>query len=94
VRVVPLAEATGTPFILPSALTVSDGSYPLTRPLYLHIDKSPSEPLSPAVYELLRFITSRDGQEAVLRAGFFPLPMDEVDKIQVALKDVAHAPTP
>jgi phosphate transport system substrate-binding protein len=96
VRVVPLAEAAGTPFIMPSGSTVADGSYPLRRPLYLHIDKSPNEPLPPAVQELMRFVTSRDGQEAVLRAGFFPLPIEEVDKIQVAIKDASGsvAPTP
>jgi phosphate transport system substrate-binding protein len=89
VRVVPLAEAAGQPFIIPSATSVADETYPLRRLLYLHVDKSPEEPLSGAIAELVRFVTSREGQEAVVRAGFFPLPMSEVDKSQVALK---HSP--
>ncbi len=96
VKVVPLAEAPGKPYITPSASTVADETYPLRRLLYLHVDKAPNDPLQSPVSELLRFITSRDGQEAVVRAGFFPLPMSEVDKIQVALKESVgeSLPTP
>lgn len=71
VRVVPLAEGSGQPFVTPSAATVADETYPLRRLLYLHFDKAPSEPLPGVVTELVQFITSRDGQEAVVRAGFF-----------------------
>jgi phosphate transport system substrate-binding protein len=89
VRVVPLADAAGHPFVIPSATSVADETYPLRRLLYLHVDKSPEEPLSGCIAELVRFVTSREGQEAVVRAGFFPLPMSEVDKSQVAVK---HSP--
>jgi phosphate transport system substrate-binding protein len=85
VRVVPLAEADGMPFITPSSKTVSDQSYPLRRVLYLYIDKSPKTPLPAAAQEFLTFIMSQEGQEAVMKAGFFPLPQAQAVKSAVAL---------
>jgi len=80
VRMVPLAENEGMPFITASSATVADQTYPLHRILYVYLDKSPKSPLPPAAQEFLVFITSREGQEAVVRAGFFPLPMNQVTK--------------
>lgn len=85
VRIVPLAENQGMPFVAPTAATVSDQTYPLRRMLYLYVDKSPKAPLAPAVQEFLTFVTSREGQEAVMKAGFFPLPMKQVKKNVLAL---------
>jgi len=85
VRIVPLAENQGMPFVAPTAATVSDQTYPLRRMLYLYVDKSPKAPLAPAVQEFLTFVTSREGQEAVMKAGFFPLPLNQVKKNFLAL---------
>lgn len=85
VRVVPLAEAAEMPFVTPSAATVSDQSYPLRRVLYLYINKDPKAPLPAAAQEFLTFIMSQDGQEAVVKAGFFPLPPAQAAKSAVAL---------
>ncbi|MGE5708791.1 MAG: PstS family phosphate ABC transporter substrate-binding protein [Nitrospira sp.] len=85
VRVVPLAESAGMPFVTPSSLTVADQTYPLRRVLYLYIDKSPKTPLPAAVQEFLMFIMSYDGQQAVMKAGFFPLPPSQASKSAVAL---------
>lgn len=86
VRIVPLAEIEGMPFVSPSASTVADQTYPLRRLLYLYLDKAPGASLSPAVQEFLTFVKSREGQEAVVRAGFYPLPMDQVAHFAVALE--------
>lgn len=85
VRVVPLAEAAGMPFVRPSASTVADQTYPLRRVLYLYIDKAPNAPLPAAAQEFLKFIMTQEGQEAVSKAGFFPLPVGEAAKSAVAL---------
>lgn len=85
VRIVPLAEAPGMPFVTPSSSTVADQTYPLRRVLYLYIDKDPNAPLPPAIQEFLTFIMSQDGQEAVMKAGFFPLPPAQAAKSAVAL---------
>lgn len=85
VRAVPLAEAAGTPFVTPSPASVADQSYPLRRMLYLYFDKSPKASLPPAAQEFLVFLMSLDGQQAVVKAGFFPLPAQQVNKSAVAL---------
>ena len=85
VRILPLAEAAGMPFITPSATTVTDQTYPLRRVLYLYLDKNPKNPLPDVVKEFLAFIMSQEGQEAVIKAGFFPLPATQLTKSAVAL---------
>ena len=85
VRIVPLAETEGAPFIAPSASTVADQTYPLRRLLYLYLDKAPDASLSPALQEFLSFVKSREGQETVVKAGFYPLPVDQLEKFFVAL---------
>ena len=73
VRVVPIAEQQGDPYIMPTADTVADGTYPLNRSLYLYVKKGAKGEFEPAILEFLRFANSRDGQQTVARAGFFPL---------------------
>jgi phosphate transport system substrate-binding protein len=85
VRAVPLAEHEGMPFITPSSVTVASQAYPLRRVLYLYVDQSPTSPLSPAAQEFLTFIASREGQETVVRAGFYPLPLPQVEQISASL---------
>ncbi|BCA52898.1 phosphate-binding protein PstS [Nitrospira sp. KM1] len=85
VRAVPLAETAGMPFVPPSSATVADQTYPLRRVLYLYVNKSPKAPLPPAAQEFLAYIMSHEGQEAVIKAGFFPLPLNQVQKNAVAL---------
>lgn len=85
VRLVPLAEAVGMPFVTPAASTVADQTYPLRRVLHLYIDKDPNAPLSAAAQEFLSFIMTQEGQEAVTKAGFFPLPAGVATKGAVAL---------
>jgi len=80
VRILPLAEAPGMPFVTPSATTITDQTYPLRRVLYLYLDKDPKSPLPDVVKEFLTFIMSQEGQEAVIKAGFFPLPASQVTK--------------
>lgn len=92
VRVIPLAEAAGTPYVTPSAATVADQTYPLRRVLYLYIDKAPNVPLPAAAQEFLTFIMTQEGQEAVTKAGFFPLPPGEAMKSAVALGLSSPAP--
>ncbi|HKT35370.1 MAG TPA: PstS family phosphate ABC transporter substrate-binding protein [Nitrospira sp.] len=85
VRILPLAEAEGMPFVTPTATTIADQTYPLRRVLYLYLDKNPKKPLPDVVKEFLAFIMSHEGQEAVIKAGFFPLPANQMAKTAVAL---------
>lgn len=80
VRMVPLAEETGAPAMLPSPENVSGSQYPLARPLYLYVNKNPKDKLDPLVWEFLKFINSRQGQETVARANFYPLTSTQISK--------------
>lgn len=93
VRMIPLAEAAGMPYVMPASSTVADQTYPLRRVLYLYVNKSPKEPLPDAAQEFLTFIASYEGQEAVMKAGFFPLPPSQASKSAVA-RGLSAAPKP
>lgn len=73
VRVLPLAYR-GKNHVLPTPESLSDGSYPLARPLYIYINQPPGHPLSPRLREFLLFVLSREGQAMVLHEGYTPLP--------------------
>lgn len=89
VRIVPIAENDGMPLITPSPATVADKTYPLRRLLYLYLDKAPGASFPAAIQEFLEFVKSREGQEAVVRAGFYPLPLDQMHKLSVALQSAS-----
>jgi phosphate transport system substrate-binding protein len=80
VRAVPLAEKEGGPFNEASQQNADNGSYPLWRHLYLYVNKAPNKPLDPIVGEFLKFIYSKEGQQVVVKDGFFPLKADAVEK--------------
>lgn len=80
VRILPLAERVGTAYVTPSPETVANGTYPLSRQLYLYAKKDPNSGLDPAILEFLKFINSRQGQDVVMKAGAYPLPAHQVAK--------------
>lgn len=80
VRAVPLVEQEGRPYVAPSRESVMNGTYPLRRTLYLYANTAPKSDLNSAIMGLLKFINSREGQETVAKAGFYPLLPDQVAK--------------
>lgn len=56
----------------------SSGRYPLTRYMYIRLNRPAGQPLAAHVRELLRYILSREGQEPILYSGYFPLTAEEV----------------
>lgn len=85
VKVVPIAEKEGMPFVLPTRETVADQTYPLQHALHLYFDRAATAPLPDAVQEFLSFVMSREGEEAMLKAGLFPLPSAQAESRAVAL---------
>jgi phosphate transport system substrate-binding protein len=49
------------------------GDYPIARFLYIYVNKNPNEKLDPLRGEFIRFVYSKQGQEAVVRDGYFPV---------------------
>jgi phosphate transport system substrate-binding protein len=80
VRMLPIAERVGSPYVDPNAQSVHDGSYPLARPLYLYANMDPNGKPDPLVAEFLHFVNSRQGQEVVARANFYSIPATQVAK--------------
>jgi phosphate transport system substrate-binding protein len=74
VKMLPLARAATATFEPPSYESVALASYPLSRLVYVNLNKSPNQPLNPALEEFLRFILSRDGQQLVRDQGIL-LPL-------------------
>lgn len=81
VRVVPLAKQEGGEFVEASAETALSGKYPLSRYLYIYVNKHPNEPLPPLEAEFLKMVLSQTGQKVVVKDGYIPLPGKVVDKI-------------
>jgi phosphate transport system substrate-binding protein len=54
-------------------------NYPLTRFITTFINRAPGKPVDPRVKEFLRYILSREGQEAIVRDGnYLPLSEDSI----------------
>jgi len=58
------------------ASNVYAGKYPLSRYLYVYVNKTPNKPLDPLVREFLNFVLSREGQEIVVKDGYLPITHD------------------
>ncbi len=67
-KVLAVAAAAGGPYVLPSAQTVKDGSYPIARKLYMY---TPGRPQG-IVQEYIAWVLG-PGQELVTDLGFVPL---------------------
>ena len=80
VRAVPLSEIPGEPAIPASKEAASDGSYPLSRYLYIYINKRPDTALTPLEREFLKLVLSVQGQEIVEKDGYIALPPKVVQR--------------
>jgi len=79
VRVLPVAASVGGPAFGADYEHALDGSYPLSRNLFVYVVRDPRAPMDPLVREFLRFVLSRAGQQVVIKDGFLPLPAAVVE---------------
>ena len=80
VRALPLAIKEGEPFVESTFANASNGSYPISRFLYVYVNQTPNQPLSPIVKEFLKFVYSKEGQHVVIKDGYFPINADIIGK--------------
>ena len=79
VRAVPLAAKAGEPYYEPNLENVYSHKYPLSRFVYIYVNKKPGQALEPKVKEFLKMVLSRQGQEVVAREGvYIPLTPEVV----------------
>ncbi|WP_047049858.1 PstS family phosphate ABC transporter substrate-binding protein [Vibrio mexicanus] len=72
VKLLPVAKQ-GSDYISATYENVLSGEYPLSRYLYVYINKHPSRPLSPVEREFVRYIFSQQGQLLVEKDGYVPI---------------------
>lgn len=69
VRLLPIAKQ-GNEFVYPSRENILTGDYPLSRYLYVYVNKHSSKALSPIEAEFIKFIYSAQGQALVEKDGY------------------------
>lgn len=68
-KVIALAPSPQEPYVLPSPATVDDGTYPVSRELYMYTAGEPSGPLA----SYLEWILGPEAQAIVAELGFVPI---------------------
>lgn len=86
VKMVALAKKGGSAFVEATPENAVNGSYPLTRYLYVYVNKKPNEPLAPLENEFIKMVLSKSGQQVVIKDGYIPLPAKVIDKILNSIK--------
>lgn len=86
IRMVPLAKKEGQPFVEATPENALNGTYPLTRYLYVYVNKKPNQPLAPLENEFIKLVLSKSGQQVVIKDGYIPLPAKIVEKVLNTLK--------
>lgn len=74
VRTVAIANHPGDVFVEASHDAALTGQYPLSRPLYIYINKAPGKALDPITAEFLKLALSSKGQRTVEKDGYIALP--------------------
>lgn len=73
VRAMPLARDEGEEFVPATPENAYSGDYPLSRYLFIYLNAEPGKELDPLRREFLRFVFSKEGQELVVRDGYYPV---------------------
>jgi phosphate transport system substrate-binding protein len=93
VRAVPLSKDAYADIFEANMDNAYSGKYPLSRFLLLYVNKEPGKDLDPLRSEFLSFVLSFEGQEAVVKDGYLPLPPGVLLKERANLK-LAALPAP
>lgn len=87
VRAIPLSREDDGNYVTPNFETAVDGTYPLSRLLYIYVNKHPNRPLDQLQLEFVTLVLSKQGQEIVARDGYIPLPASIAEK---TLKELSN----
>ncbi|MEX2580358.1 MAG: phosphate ABC transporter substrate-binding protein [Verrucomicrobiales bacterium] len=50
------------------------GDFPLSRFLYVYVNKNPEEEMDKLTLEFIKFVLAKEGQEVVVKDGYYPMP--------------------
>lgn len=79
VKAIALAKK-GTNYIAATKENALNGTYPLSRYLYVYVNKHPNKPLAPMEREFLKMVLSKTGQKIVAKDGYIPLSAKVANK--------------
>ena len=79
VRAIALGEDSSNLFD-PTVTNCLSGDYPLARFLYVYVNKKPGQPLDMLTKEFIKYVIAKEGQEIVVKDGYYPLPASVVDE--------------
>jgi phosphate transport system substrate-binding protein len=79
VKAVPLSKKNGEAFEANEENAVA-GKFPLSRFLYVYVNKAPNKPLNPLEAEFVKLVLSQQGQQVVVKDGYIPLPARVAEK--------------
>jgi phosphate transport system substrate-binding protein len=85
VRAVPLGTKKGEYFEANYDNCIS-GDYPLARFLYVYVNNDPTKEMDILTREFMKFVVSKNGQQIVLNAGYFPLIASQAEEFVSKLK--------
>lgn len=80
VKIIPLSKKDGGKYYDGSYENVLAGKYPLSRNLWIYINKKPNTELEPLLKEFLKYVLSFEGQGIVIKDGYLPLPFSVIEK--------------
>ncbi len=73
VRAIPLSKDDASEAVPPSPDYAYSGQYPLARFLWLSVNHKPGSQLDPLRREFVKYVFSQQGQEDVIKDGYFPV---------------------
>ncbi len=80
VKAVALTKKPGKPFVAATPENAINKTYPLSRFLYVYVNKHPNKPVAPLEREFIKMVMSKVGQEVVVKDGYIPLPSKVAEK--------------
>ena len=80
VKAVSLTKKEGKPFVAATPENAVNKTYPLSRYLYVYVNKHPNKPASPLEREFIKMVLSKIGQQVVIKDGYIPLPNAVAEK--------------
>ena len=80
-KVLAIAARSGAPYVPLTIENVQNRTYPMLLEVYFYLDRVPGQPVDPKLREFLRFVLSRQGQEAIAKDGkYLPLTKEAVEE--------------
>lgn len=86
VKVLPISSNNNV-LVPPSAESIASGGYPLSRTLYLIVNKPKGQPIAAITKEFLVFILSDAGQALVKKAGYVSVLEQDINRQRQMIQD-------